>query len=296
MQYNDADDFIDIQGKTYFKYYKRVVTRRKAGRDTKSPWCRSSRRRYRRVLYYVDAKGYEFPASDVRGDSEDGEDMEVAQDEQHNDNVKALTGHVSSEGKDEETIQVNGKKYKKQYKRIRVKRKPCTVATRSPWCKPSKKAYRWVLFYVDEQGNEVLASELMQEKENDEKEKAPSGKGKSSKVATDACKTELNIEVKPRRTRSNSPRSSRASMSPVSRGTRSQSVETPSKRVRRAASPEKKLKSHKNSTRASPSPRLRKRSPCQRSAEKERGCSPNKTSSAKVMTYILVAVTFADLV
>ena len=196
----DNSDCVTLNGKTYIKFFKKVQVKRKTSfSSNKSPWCKSSKRSYRRVLYYIDAQGHEFLASDVHSENK----TEVSNDQKPESSPKIE--------EDEYPIEINGKKYKKVCKRVQMKRKTSGSGTKSPWCKPTKKRFVTALYYVDQQGNEIVASELKPENGDGE------DTGKAVEVHVPAT-SPLKVGINSRRARSTSPISSRAaSMSPKSR-------------------------------------------------------------------------------
>ena len=225
--------------------------------SNKSPWCRPSRRSYRRVLYYVDTKGYEFPASEIRGESPDKKD---AEDSPKSPNKSKDAG---------DTVEIKGKKYKKVYKRVRMKRAGSS-SSKSPWCKPSKARFRQVLFYVDDKGREIEASELMNENGGGEDENSEADSVHKSQSSVRPS-TPLSVCVTPsRRTRSISPQGSRAaSMSPAQRSSRSQSAgHSPLSRSR-----DRRTRRSSHSPRSAKSPRTMSRS---RSRSQERASTPSR--------------------
>jgi hypothetical protein len=242
---------VEIEGKTYYKVWKSVAVKRSGTASrSRSPWCKPSRRPRRRMLFYVDTAGHEYPASHFDGHSEAENEGENAAE---NDATEP-----SPDASQNEYVELNGKRYRKVVRRKRMKRAGSS-SSKSPWCKSSKPRFQNVVFLVDDEGNEIEESKLGNE----------NGDSDAGSEASQprSINSPLKVDVNPR---SHSPHGSRApSMSPTSRSVRSHSAHSP-----RILSPDKTpQKSPRAKSRSKSRSRSRSRS---QSQERERSKTPQR--------------------
>ena len=149
----------------YRTIVKRICIPRSTTRSYGSPWCRPTKRRTKKVVFYIDSKGNEYAASQVAFDEEGNlkvkeqteekeENSEEEEEEEEEDGERE-----ANEEPDADVVVHHPAKYKTVVRRVVVSRR--SKAGISPFCKPTKRRYRNVVFYVDGDGCEYSADSVI---------------------------------------------------------------------------------------------------------------------------------------
>lgn len=169
----------------YRTIVKRVQLARARTKGYKSPWCKPTRRRSKKMVFYIDAEGKEFPANRVEFDEEgnmkvkeptvekeehtDEDEEEEEEEEDEDEEETEGTGEKSNEAQTSQTdttdiVQVqhgpDPTKYQTVVRKVVVHRKGYANKSRSPWCRSTKRRYRNVVFYIDKQDREYEADSV----------------------------------------------------------------------------------------------------------------------------------------